>query len=240
MKISSTILLILLIVIVSSLFASNLVLKKQYQRVDKSDLYWNYSKILEQPFRHIVIEGGNTTQIAFEQNRHCSVRVLDYWMGDQKDNKVKAYVKNDTLHLKFLYQYTNLGDKYWIQSHVLVRVAAPELLSVKGINTNFEMDKMQQKSLAVNLSGKSRFEMESNSRKLDTLTITQADSTQVVFEMNPELKGSPTMKAKAVIARLQGVSILDIGHIYVNKPALTIADTAAVILSGSGLKSAKL
>lgn len=236
MKLSTMILGIMLAFVFTSLFATNIIFKKTYDRVDKSDLYWNYNTILEAPFKHIKIEGGNIAHIVFEPSHKCSVRVLDYWEGYIKDSTVKAYVKNDTLHLKFLYKAANLGDKSWLQSRPLLRISAPELLSVEGYNTNFEMDKLRQKSLSIKLSGKSMLEVESNSHQFETLNILQADSTKVLFEMNPELKGSPSMQAQTVNAQIQGVSILDIGHMQVNKPFLTIADTSAIILSGKTYK----
>lgn len=239
MKISSAILISMLVLLVTTLFASNLLLKKHYNQLDRSDLYWNYNKILEKPFKHLKIEGGNITQILFEQNKHCSVRVLDYWEGYKKDSTVKAYVLNDTLHLKFLYQYVNLPDKYWMQSHPIIRIAAPELQSVDGFNTNVELDKLHQKSLSINLSGKSRIEVESNIHNFDTLNVTQVDSSQVIVEMNPDLKGSPTMSAQTVNGYLRGITLLDIGHVQVNNLRLNTSDTSAVILSGRGIKTLK-
>ena len=42
----------MLLLIIAGLFVSNNILKKEYGKADKSDLYWNYGKILEQPFSH--------------------------------------------------------------------------------------------------------------------------------------------------------------------------------------------
>ena len=63
MKLSSLILLITLSLLTVALFLSNVLLKKEYDKIDKSDNYWTYGKILEQPFRHLKIEGGNITNI---------------------------------------------------------------------------------------------------------------------------------------------------------------------------------
>ena len=69
----------MLIILVSGLLMSNIVLKKEYNKIDKSDLYWNYTSVLTQPFRYIKIDGGNITNIAFEQSKNCSVRILNDW-----------------------------------------------------------------------------------------------------------------------------------------------------------------
>jgi hypothetical protein len=231
MKRSTTILITMLVLLVSSLFASNILFKRQYDKLDRTDLYWNYTKILDKPFRHLSIEGGNVTNIVFEQSNKSSVRLLDYWGGYQKDS-VKAYTRGDTLHIKFLNKYDNLISKSWMENNVLIRISAPELLTIDGINTNLTVNKFNAKTLDVNLSGKSRLEVESNVHHFERLNITQRDSTQVVFEMNPDIKGSPKIYAKNITANLSGVTLLDIGHIYADNTNLNLADSAALILSG--------
>lgn len=49
MKVSTTILLVTLVFLVTAMFASNIILKKEYDKVDKSDLYWTYAKYLKSP-----------------------------------------------------------------------------------------------------------------------------------------------------------------------------------------------
>ena len=91
------------------------------------------------------------------------------------------------------------------------------------------------KETIYNLKGK--IEVESNILNLDTINVIQKDSSQVIFEMNPDIKVSPTMSAQVVNATLKDVTLLDIGHVYVNNLNLKIADSSAVILSGNALKS---
>ncbi|TFF40845.1 hypothetical protein [Mucilaginibacter psychrotolerans] len=237
LKLSTIILASTFTLMILGVFASNLAFKNVYDKVDKSDLYWNYNKVLEQPFKHLKIEGGNITQIRFEQNKHASVRVLNYWREYQKDVTFKAFVKNDTLHLIFPNKYKNPGLKDWMQNRVLVRLASPELLSIDGSDTNFELQKLKQANISINLKGKSRLEVESYNHNFDTLNVTQADSSQVIFEMAPELKGTQTMNFKYVAANLKDYTLLDIGHAYAGKLNLSLADSSAIILSGKSLKA---
>ena len=236
MKLSSIILLVILVSIVTGLFASNLILKNEYEKVDKSDFYWNYKKVADKHFRYLKIDGGNITNIVFEQSKNCSVRVIDYWGGYDKDS-IKTFINNDTLYIKFFKNSSDLYKKSWLETNVLVRLAAPELLLVEGNNTNFNLEKLSQKSLSIILSGKSRVEVESNIHNLDTLNVIQKDSSQVVFEMNPDIKGSPILKVQVVNAKMEGITLLDIGHLYVDRLNLNIADSSAVILSGNALKT---
>lgn len=189
MKLSTTILLVTFVLLVTAMFASNVLLKKEYDKVDKSDLYWTYGKILEQPFKHVKIEGGNVTHIAFEPSKKPSVRVLKNWDGFDR-GLVKTFVKNDTLFVKFSNIFRDQGEKQWMKWNTLVRIFSPELLSVDGSDTDFGLFKLKQKSININLSGKSKLEVESYVYNFDSLHISQRDSSEVVFEMSPDLMNS--------------------------------------------------
>ncbi|HXS55348.1 MAG TPA: hypothetical protein VN726_04430 [Hanamia sp.] len=187
MKLSSRILIGMLIILVAGLLLSNIILKKEYNKIDKSDLHWNYTNVLTQHFKYLKIEGGNNTKIEFEQNKNCSVRVLNDWQRYHPE-LIKSYVKNDTLFIKFVYNSNNQNEKDWMGWTTLVRIFSPDLLSVEGFNTNFGMFKLNQKSIAVNMSGKSKFEVESIIPEMDSINVVQRDSASVEFEMSPDYK----------------------------------------------------
>jgi len=234
-KLSTGILIILMLLTVTGVFASIITLKGVYDKRDKGDLYWNYNKIVEKPFKYLKIKGGNITNIIFEQNKNASVRILNYW--NPKEGTIKTDVKNDTLYLTFKNTYGDLGEKYWMQRQVLVRVFAPELLAIEGWDTNFEMQKMRQGNFNISLKGKSRFEVETYERNMDTLNVTQSDSSQVIFEKSPDLRGSEIMNFKQVTANMTGYTLLDIGRSYVTHAKLNLSDSSAVILNGRSLKT---
>jgi len=235
MKLSTKILTAMLLLFIAGLFISNSILKREYDKADKSDLYWNYDKILEQPFSHINIKGGNITNIAFEQSSKSSVRVSQK-LGMLEKRNVTALVKNDTLFLVFPNTYKDILEKNWMGWNTLVRVFSPRLLSVTGTDTKFEMFKIKQKSISINMTGKSTFELESMSPEFDSLHIIQNDSSQVVFEMSPDYKISVAFHVKYVEADLKAVSFLDIGHGQIDSLKLNIADSSGILLSGGTLK----
>src|SRR5205085_3092383 len=146
MKFTSRMLLLLLLVVLAGLFSSNMLLKRQYDQVDKSDLYWTYNKVLEQPFKYLKISGGNITKIAFEQSANPSVRLLQEWVRFH-GGEIKANVKNDTLYINFDFKPANPYEKFWLQHQTPVRIFEAQLLSIEGDNTNFEMFKLKQKSI---------------------------------------------------------------------------------------------
>ncbi|MEO7045410.1 MAG: hypothetical protein ABI091_08920 [Ferruginibacter sp.] len=187
MKLSTRILLSMLIVLFAGLLLSNMSLKKEYNKIDKSDLHWNYTSVATQHFKYLKIEGGNNTNIAFEQNQNCSVRILNDWQRYHPE-LIQSSVKNDTLFIKFIYASDNQNEKDLMKSATLVRIFSPELLFIEGCNTNFEMFKLKQKSIAVNISGKSKFEVESMTPYMDSINVVQKDSASVEFEMSPDYK----------------------------------------------------
>lgn len=265
MKFTSKVLLALLVILIGGLLSSNIILKKEYDKVDKTDIYWNYERVLQQPFKYLKITGGNGTRIAFEQSPKYSVRILQEWKR-WHGGEIKTHVNNDTLFINFDFVPSNLYEKFWMQSITAVRIFSPELLSVDGFNTNFEMFKLKQNSMNVNMSGKSQFEVESMIPSLDSLTISQRDSSEVTFEMSPvyaeatvskgkeititdtvkgnliffnpgpqDIKSKEAMAIKSVKANLQGYSLLDLGHAQIQNMKLQIADSSAIILSGGAL-----
>jgi hypothetical protein len=237
----------MLIILVAGLLLSNIILKKEYNKIDKSDLHWNYTTVLAQHFKYLKIEGGNNTKIAFEQSKNYSVRVLNDWQR-YHPQLIQTSVKNDTLFIKFVYNSSNQYEKDWMGWTTLVRIFSPEILSVDGFNTNFEMFKLKQKSIAVNMSGKSKFELESMIPDMDSINIVQKDSASVEFEMSPdykstaltrsskETKSDEAMNINSVNANLEGYSILDVGHAQIQNIQLQIADSSAIILSGGALR----
>lgn len=199
MKLSSVILLTTFTLLLIAMVVSNVLLKKEYDQLDKSNLYWNYKKLLEQPFSHLKIEGGNLTQIAFEQNQRASIRILKNWL-ETDSSRVKAHVYNDTLFVKFPLIAKDAYEKEFLRRSTIVRIFSPYLWSVEGVNTNFSLYKLKQKSISVTLSGKSNVVVETYLHNLDTLYIKQQDSSRVVFRISPEFENK-TAEEQSVIAK---------------------------------------
>jgi hypothetical protein len=238
MKLSNIILTTTLVLGVSGIFASNIILKKEYDKVDKDDPYWNYGKVQDQPFRHVNIKGGNITNIVFEQSRLSSVRILKSWRGIW-DGSVKTYVKNDTLYVSFPNEPKDLAEKFWLMRIVPVRIFCPELLSVAGFDTRLLLDKYNHRNLRVKLSGKSRLRVSSYVRNMDKVEVSQKDSSDITVAMSRDLEGPGEMKINQVVADCAGTSLLDLQTSDIEHLDINLADTAAIALSGTTLKKWK-
>ncbi|MEP6724833.1 MAG: hypothetical protein ABJC98_03405 [Bacteroidota bacterium] len=235
MKLSTKILAAVLLLLMAGLFASNLVLKSAFEKADKSNLYWNYTSVLETPFHHIYINGGNMTQIAFEPGSHYSVRILENWAG-YKDGRMKAFVRHDTLFLDLPSVAKDIHEKEWVKWVSLVRIFSPAVQSVDGLNTNFTMSKMKQKSLTVTMGGKSSFDYESLITAFDSVRIRQSDSTNVGFHTSPDAKLTDAFTIKSLDAIIGGESFLYVGHATVDSLRLQMSNLSGIFLSGNTLK----
>lgn len=233
MKLSTKFLGGLGVLTVAALFSANIAIKQNYDNTDKDSFYWGYGKILEQSFRHIRIEGGNTTQIAFEQNEKPSVRVLKQWPGYQ-NGSVKVFVRADTLFIKFpnLAAADNAKVRDWTKHTTLVRIFAPQLASVEGFDTDFDLHKLHQKNISVNLSGHSAMEIETSSMEMDSLRVVESDASNISFETSPDVIAGSIIRIRSADIHLQGTSKLDLGSAQVSSLRINVADSALINLSG--------
>jgi len=182
-----------------------------------------------------VIHGGNITKIAYEQSKSSSVRVFKEWV-EYETYGMKARVQNDTLYINFPNTYDNINMKRWMGWNTLIRIFSPELLSVTGVDTKLEMYKLNQKSISVNMSGKSYFEAESMEKHFDNIQLQCKDSTEVQFEMSPDAKGTENFYIHSVTADIQGASYVDIGRAQIDSLRLNMGDSAGILLSGGTMR----
>ncbi len=143
MKKSSLLLIILLGIFILSLIGTDLILKTEYNRIDKTDPFWNYTKLNKGSFHHLKLIGGNVTRIAFIPSPHASIGVLSYW-EDRMEGRIKTEIANDTLFLKVEYRNESLSLKDWMKNHILITITCPELLSVNALNTNLDIRHLNQ------------------------------------------------------------------------------------------------
>jgi hypothetical protein len=235
MKKSSLILVILFGLFLVSLLGSFIVLKGEYNKMDKRDPYWNYSKIEQGSFHHLKIDGGNITKISFKPSSYAAIGILNYWMPTMA-GRVRATITNDTLYVYIQPGNKSLAERDAMRSRELIGISCPELRSVEGTNTNLQIFKLKQKDLVIRLAGRSHVEVESNIPDFDSISVRQRDSSDVEFEMSEDIRSSGVMQAKAISADIQGHSLLDIGHFRIGSLYSSIGDTAGIVLSGATLR----
>ena len=231
MKKSSLMLFILLGAFIICLVGTDFILKSEYNKIDKTDPFWNYTKLSKGSFHHLKLLDGNVTRIGFIPSPHASVGVLSYW-EHAADGRVQTKIADDTLFVEVGKRDEGNGIKDWMRNHTLITITCPELRSVTAVNTNLDVDKLNQKSISLDIAGKSRVEVESYNTDFDSVSVYQRDSTEVIFEMADDIKSSGAMNLKTLCADVQNRSLLDVGHFRIQNLHQTIGDTSGIILSG--------
>lgn len=254
MKLTQKIIIGLLLLLSGGLVFSATLFKKQYNKNDKGELYFIYGTIEDRAFSHLVINGGNISNVVYEPAAKPSVRVVKRWNG-YKDKRITTIVRNDTLYLNFPAEYKDIYEKMQLKHTDMVRIFSPELKSVSGTNTNLKLLKLKQKDLTVDISGNSTFEVESLIYDLNNVSIKAADTTEIVFEISPTLKksGSTALKLnegeaapdvkgwdafhiKTLKTVIKGMSFVDVGHASIDTINADVSDSSAIILSGATMK----
>jgi hypothetical protein len=231
MKLSVKILSGMLFLALIGLVFSNFALKKAFEKIDKSDFYWNYDKISNSQFSHIKIDGGNFSGIAVEQSDSFAVKVWKF-VKDFDNVNYRTQIVNDTL---FIYMYPDVKTSNVINKFryvTLLRVFTPKLTSITGVDANIELIRMRQPDIEMDISGKSVINYQTDLLQLDKMKIKASDSTQVSINANPEMKADGIFRMNYLNAQITGNSSLQLGRAILDSISYTLSDSASLFLSG--------
>lgn len=235
-KLSTTILVMVLLLAVAGVFASNVILKKQYDKIDKSDRYWNFTRVIQQPFSHVKITGPALSKIIFEPNKTASARVSNFWDKAQRDSVLKLSVNNDTLYINFSDKGLHSDEREWLAGQQYLRIFAPQLKSVSGNSINFSTENLSQNDIAINVSGRSTVDIETQQPHFTSVAVSESDSSKVKFFVTHEFERKHVINFDHLTADLKGGSVLNIGNADAKDMTLNIADGSTIVLSGKSLK----
>lgn len=234
MKISTKILIGLCLFLVGGLFASNMILKKEYDNPNKKGRFGDYKTVLQQPFRHLKVENGKDYGvIIIMQGDKSEVRVPKTWTNFSLDTADK-YVKNDTLFLKFTEKEKPKSYSY---SSSATYVFAPEMLSVEGNNTEIQLAAFKQKTLDIRLSKNSTLDISREFSDLDFLKISLKDISQFNCTLMSERFSQHIIKAQTVEASLSDSSKLYMNSFDIKSLKLTSTPNNEIQLSSGTLQT---
>jgi hypothetical protein len=231
MKLSNLILLATLGLGTAAVFGSNYVIKKEYDKIDKTDPYWNFKKMMDKPFTHLVIKGGNITNVVLEESAHAYVKILQTWRGAD-DGAVKSYVRNDTLYVDFENHFIDLYEKYWLQGVVPVRISSPEIASINGVDTKLVFDKFNHPDLKVELHGDSKLQVNCFRTSFNKIDISQTDSSLVAFTVSEDLFIGDSINIKSAFVHGTGTSLVNLRTATIDSLQLNLSDGASAALNG--------
>lgn len=235
-KWSSRLLMGILMCLVCSLFASNIILKQQYDLVkDKpKDRLKGYQKIVNQFFTHIKTEGGQILgQIQFETSNEAGVFIKerDKDLTKWRDN---IFVKNDTLFLNFNQEATNKMNEYG-SGDVFVYIVAPNIQSITADNSHITINDWQQKSMSVNLSNKSSFEVGNIIGSIDLCKISMSNFS--TFRINNSKHNAKNIDIQTFEATVSDSCDLSLGNATIQNLKLNATEGNKIELSSETLNA---
>ncbi|MEN9458736.1 MAG: hypothetical protein RL135_1326 [Bacteroidota bacterium] len=237
MKPSNYILLALIAIVSLSLIASNYLMKAEYNKLDKNDPYYNYKTVLNQPFHHLQINGGNFAYTNFEPSEKYGVRHVKYHQLELE--KVIYKIINDTLFMSFPDSVFKKENNRFYASfdYPVIIISAPDLKSINGINCLLGFNKMNQTEYQIQLNGNSNATIKTQKALINTMEISLADSSNLNIQNSDSLK--ERISIDHVLAHIKNASVANFGNSKINHLNAQLDSLAAIQLSGFNLNRLK-
>lgn len=247
-KWSSRLLVGVLMCLVCSLFASNIILKQQYDLVkdESTGDFKGYKKLVNQPFTHIKTIGGTVSQIRIESGNEPTVLVKNSGQNWTIMSE-KIFVKNDTLFVNLDKQGVNNEYEYNYPSRSpTIIIKAPNIQSIDADNSDISVGIWQQKSMTVNLVNLSFFETVSLIEDLDFCKISMSDFSKFTINNysgkrknrnSSTSRTSGSINIQTVEANLEGGCELHLGNANIKNLKLNAPQGSKIELSSETLNT---
>lgn len=237
MKPSNYILLALIAIVSLSLVASNYLMKAEYNKLDKSDPYYNYKTVLNQPFHHLQINGGNFAYTNFEPSEKYGVRHVKFHQLELE--KVIYKITNDTLFMSFPDSVFKKENNRFYASfdYPVIIISAPNLKSINGNNCMLGFNKMNQAEYQIRLNGNSSATVKTRIAQIKDMHISLADSSNLNILKSDSLKEN--IGIENVLVNIKNNAAANFGHAKITHLNLQLDSLASIQLSGFNLNRLK-
>jgi len=215
MKKSNLMLLMLSVVLISGLMATDYLLAVSYSKIDLKDLYKNFTNVAVKPFKKISIKGGNSYAVRIEQGNAFGIKLMN-----TRASFFKMATAGDTLVINF-----NVANQHYQKPEdctvgLIITAPSLSLLNLSGINaeintfqqdslcviqngyTNTRLRNIAVKHLALTGSNVSSYDCVLNNR-VNQLTLTFTDSASVQMKQIDFQQLKTTIKDKAAVVFYQ-------------------------------------
>jgi hypothetical protein len=221
--------------VVSSIFASNIILKKEYDLIKSKpqDRFSGYQKIINQSFKHIMIDSGRIVEnIFFENNNESSVYIAE--KEDVSKWAQNIFIKNDTLFISF-----NEDSKHKMSSlpsykMAFLHILSPFIESINLSNTQVVVNKFEQKSLNINLLDFSTIQLDNLPPSMDYWKINMSNYSEFNVS-NVFLLNNIQIDVNTVELNLRDSSIVHMGNVKIENLKLNGTKGNSVELSSETL-----
>lgn len=216
MKKSNLFLITLGLIMIAGMFSTNVILKKEYQKIDLTDPYKNYVSVASPSYSVLDISGSNGYPIEIVNKKTDDIKVLRSRLHHFKSN-----LKNDTLYIQFTGSNISMEQSYHTKTPPGIIIEKNVLSSIIITNIHNRISNFSNQDLKLILKGNSH--MEISDFHLNTMDIDVKNNSQIEF-LNINTVDSLHIKMEnKSIAKLQKIDFKTIKH--------SLSDSITFVLS---------
>ncbi len=153
MKTSYILLAVLILVTLTGMVATDVLLKQQYQKIDWSNMYYNFDRRDLPSVKNLVIEGAPVNEIVIEQSNTAQA-----WVEPEHTRFLRIRQQNDTAYVSFSPDYegvretlNNAYNDAYVELSTSLILQLPNLQSLRVANGRVTLRKRTANALTVNL-----------------------------------------------------------------------------------------
>lgn len=222
MKTSNIFIIVLSLVIISAMYATNVNLKNEYKKIDLKDPFKNYVSVNTAAYAVLNISGSNGYPIEIKQEKDNDIKVLR-----SRLKHFKSIVKNDTLYIEFTGSNISMQQSFLTTTPPGIIIHKNKLSSIHIANTHNRISGFINQDLELNLNGNSHTEI-SNST-LNTLNVKMENNSQIQFLKKNNVDSLTLIMKNKSVASLDKISFKKINPI--------LSDSITLVLSKDTFKN---
>lgn len=222
MKTSNVFIIILSISISGMLFATNLSLKKEYDKIDLDDVFKNYVSVSSEHYTVLSISGSNGYPIEIVQKDTNAIKVLR-----SRLEHFKSVVKNDTLFIEFTGANISMQKSFLSTTPSGIIIYKNNLAGIIATNTHQRVSGFETEHFTLNLKGYSHVELQNCT--VQTLSIAMENKSHLQFvEHN---------LADSIALKMTNTSVANLTDVAFKKMHPVLSDSVTLVLSKEVFKN---
>lgn len=224
MKTSYSLLALVALITLTGMITTDVLLKRQYTKIDWSDPYQTFERRALPAVRHLVIEAAPIAEVVVEQNPTAQALLLPAMASSYRTQQ-----RGDTLVVSFTMNYTgekrSPRDNSWYELPAGLVLRLPTIESVRMTNGCLTLRKMALDSLAVSLEN----------TRLRTQQMTVKDALGIIADQNSFAMLGPE-RYPSLQAVIRDSSGLQLTNTQLGMLTTELSPKAEIQLSGQALK----
>nr|WP_297788836.1 DUF2807 domain-containing protein [uncultured Allomuricauda sp.] len=222
MKTSTVFIVFLSITIAGVLLATNVSLKKEYEKIDLDDVFKNYVSVDSEPYSVLSISGSNGYPIEIVQKDTNAIKVLR-----SRLEHFKSVVKNDTLFIEFTGSNISMQQSFLTTTPSGIVIHKNNLSGIIATNTHQRVNGFKTEHFTLNLKGYSHVELQN----------CNAQTLSILMENESYLQFLEHNIADSISLKMTHTSVADLNDISFKKVHPVLGDSVALVLSKDVFKN---